>query len=201
VIHPGTATYDGEVSPEIADAVRERLLKERVVLVHGEIDNDMANQVTAQLLLLDAEDPGREISMYINTPGGSVPAGMSIWETMRLVKCDVATCAMGLAGGMGLVLLAAGTWGRRHALSHARLLLLQPTGSGSTADPMASEVFDRWRREISQILADATGKTSVRVREDWEPQRWFTADEGLEYGFVDRVLEPGTRIKPRRQRA
>jgi ATP-dependent Clp protease, protease subunit len=178
---------------------RERLLEQRIVHVGAEIDDEMANQVTADLLLLDAEDGDRGITMYINTPGGSVPAGMAIYDTMMMVGCEVATVAMGLAAGMGLVLLASGTTGHRSALAQARMQLMKPRMAAGPSDPvLQAEIFAKWSRELATIVAESTGHTPAEIERDWDPPRWFTADEAVSYRLIDRIADEA---RPPRSRA
>jgi ATP-dependent Clp protease protease subunit len=190
---------------ELTKAAQERLLKERVVVVGKEIDADLANEVTAHLLLLDADDPGRDIMLYINTPGGSVTAAMSIYDTMQLISSRVVTLAMGLAAGVGALLLATGAHGLRCALPHSKLNLMRPEAGPQSPDDspeavrIRAELMAKWRREIAAILAERTGQTPEQIEADWNPPRWFTAAEALDYGLVDRIVEKGRSIRPRRE--
>ena len=173
------------------DSVFERLLRERIVFLGSEVDDDIANRITAQLLLLAAEDPERDIIFYINSPGGSVTAGMAIYDTMQLVEPDVQTWAMGLAASMGQFLLSSGSPGKRYALPHARIMMHQPSaGIGGTASDIAirAEVYAKWKLEMARITAEQTGQTLEKVTEDADRDRWFTAAEAREYGFVDHVV-------------
>ena len=150
----------------------------------------MANQICSQLVLLAAEDSERDISLYINSPGGSVHAGMAIYDTMQLIKPDVVTVAMGFAASMGQVLLAAGAHGKRYALPHARIMMHQPSaGLGGTASDIAisAEVFRRSKQEIAELTAYHTGQTVERILEDSDRDKWFAADEARDYGFVDHI--------------
>jgi ATP-dependent Clp protease, protease subunit len=177
------------------DSVYERLLRERIVFLGSEVDDDIANRITAQLLLLEAEDPTRDIIFYINSPGGSVTAGMAIYDTMRLIEPDVQTWAMGLAASMGQFLLSSGTPGKRYALPHARIMMHQPSaGVGGTASDIAirAEVFGKWKREMAEITADQTGQTVEKITADADRDRWFTAEEARDYGFVDHVATRGS---------
>src|SRR5437879_4895649 len=172
------------------DSVYERLLAERIVVLGSEVDDEIANRITAQLLLLAAEDPTKDITLYINSPGGSVTAGMAIFDTMELIEPDVSTWAMGLAASMGQFLLTAGAPGKRYALPHSRILMHQPSaGVGGTASDIAiqAEVYNRWKRQMAEITAERTGQTVERITADSDRDRWFTATEGLEYGFVDHI--------------
>ena len=174
------------------DSVFDRLLRERIVFLGQPVDDPIANQISAQLLLLSAEDPKRDIHLYINSPGGSVTAGMAIYDTMQLVECDVATFAMGLAASMGQFLLSSGTPGKRYALPHARILMHQPSaGIGGTASDIAiqAEQYKLTKREMAEITAQQTGQTIEQIEKDADRDRWFTAVQAKAYGFVDEVIE------------
>ena len=175
----------------LTDSVSERLLQERIVVLGSEVNDEIANRITAQLLLLDADDSESDIRFYINSPGGSVTAGFAIYDTMQLIKPDVATYAMGLAASMGQFLLSSGTPGKRYSLPHARILMHQPSaGVGGTASDIAiqAEVFGKWKQELAKITAEQTGQTVEQIIADGDRDRWFTAQEAKEYGFVDQVL-------------
>jgi len=172
------------------DAAFDRLLAERVVFLGSEVTDEVANRLTAQLLLLAAEDPQRDITFYINSPGGSVTAGMAVYDTMQLITPDVATWAVGFAASMGQFLLSAGAPGKRHALPHARILMHQPSaGLGGTATDVAirAGVFGAMKREIAEITARHTGQPVETVTADADRDRWFTAEEARAYGLVDHV--------------
>jgi ATP-dependent Clp protease, protease subunit len=174
------------------DSVYDRLLRERIVFLGQPVDDPIANQISAQLLLLAAEDPKRDIHLYINSPGGSVTAGMAIYDTMQLVECDVATFAMGLAASMGQFLLSSGTPGKRYALPHARILMHQPSaGIGGTASDIAiqAEQYKLTKKEMAEITAQQTGQTLEQIEKDADRDRWFTAEQAKAYGFVDEVIE------------
>ena len=174
------------------DSVYDRLLRERIIFLGQPVDDPIANQISAQLLLLAAEDPKRDIHLYINSPGGSVTAGMAIYDTMQLVECDVATFAMGLAASMGQFLLSSGTPGKRYALPHARILMHQPSaGIGGTASDIAiqAEQYKLTKREMAELIAQQTGQSIEQVERDSDRDRWFTAAQAKEYGFVDEVIE------------
>ena len=161
------------------------------ILVSGRLDAAAVNRLCAQILLLAAEDPSKDIHLYINSPGGSVTAGMAIYDTMVLAPCDVATYAMGLAASMGEFLLAAGTKGKRYALPHARIMMHQPSAGigGSAADiAIQAEQFALTKKEMNRLNAEFTGQTLERVETDADRDRWFTAQEALEYGFVDHII-------------
>ncbi len=175
----------------LSDSVYERLLRERIIFLGTQVDDDIANKLCAQILLLSAEDPTRDISLYINSPGGSVTAGMAIYDTMQFAECDIATYGMGLAASMGQFLLTAGTKGKRYALPHARIMMHQPSAGigGSAADiAIMAEQFAHTKRELNELQAMHTGKSVEQVTTDADRDRWFTASEALEYGFIDHVI-------------
>jgi ATP-dependent Clp protease protease subunit len=181
----------GTAGLTLNDSVYERLLRERIVFLGSEVDDEIANRITAQLLLLAAEDPEKDITFYINSPGGSVSAGMAIYDTMELIEPDVATWAMGMAASMGQFLLSSGTQGKRYALPHARIMMHQPSGGvGGTASDIAirAEVLGKWKLEMAELTADQTGQTVDQITNDADRDRWFTADEAKTYGFVDHVV-------------
>ncbi|GAA2776106.1 ATP-dependent Clp protease proteolytic subunit [Saccharopolyspora taberi] len=172
------------------DSVYERLLRERIIVLGSQVEDSIANQICSQLILLAAEDPERDISLYINSPGGSVPAGMAIYDTMQLIQPDVATVAMGFAASMGQFLLSAGARGKRFALPHARIMMHQPSaGIGGTASDIAiqAEVFAKNKLEMAQLIAEQTGQTVEKITADSDRDKWFTAEEAREYGFVDHI--------------
>ncbi len=173
------------------DSVFERLLRERIIVLGSQVEDTIANQICAQLLLLSAESPEQDIRLYINSPGGSVTAGMAIFDTMQLVEPDVATYAMGLAASMGQFLLSAGTRGKRYALPHARTLMHQPSAGvqGTAADvAIQADMLTKHKREMAELIAEQTGQDVDRIITDSDRDRWFTAEEAREYGFVDYVL-------------
>ncbi len=175
----------------LTDSVYERLLRERIIVLGSQVEENIANQICAQLLLLSAEDPEQDIRIYINSPGGSVTAGMAIYDTMQLIEPDVATYAMGLAASMGQFLLSAGARGKRYALPHARILMHQPSAgvSGTAADiAIQADMLTKHKREMAEIIAEQTGQTVERIITDSDRDRWFTAEEARDYGFVDQVL-------------
>ena len=172
--------------------VYQRLLKERIVFIGSAIDQNTANQVCAQLILLEAEDAERDISVYINSPGGSVTDGLAIYDTMQYVKPDVATICVGLAASMGQFLLCAGSPGKRYALPHSRILMHQPSGAmqGQAADiAIQAEQIIYLKRMMAERIAFHTGQPVERIELDSDRDRWFTAEEALEYGFIDHVIE------------
>jgi ATP-dependent Clp protease protease subunit len=179
------------------DSVYDRLLRERIIFLGQPVDDVIANQICAQLLLLSAEDSTRDINLYINSPGGSVTAGMAIFDTMELIECDVSTWAMGLAASMGQFLLTAGTKGKRYALPHARILMHQGSaGLGGTASDIRiqAEQWNLTKKEMTEITAAHTGQTIERIAADGDRDRWFTAQEALEYGFVDHIVSRASEV-------
>jgi len=178
-------------SGERAYDIYSRLLKDRIVFVGGEIDDDSANAVVAQLLFLQAQDPEKEVSMYINSPGGSVTAGLAILDTMKMVKCPVATYCVGQAASMGAILLASGAKGRRFALPHARIMVHQPwggaQGKASDIEITAREIL-RLKDVLNGILAEATGKAPETVVQDTDRDHFMSAEEAKAWGIVDNIL-------------
>ena len=176
---------------ERAYDIYSRLLKDRIVFVGGEIDDDTANAVVAQLLFLQAQDAEKEVSMYINSPGGSVTAGLAILDTMKMVKCPVATYCVGQAASMGAILLASGAKGRRFALPHARIMVHQPwggaQGKASDIEITAREIL-RLKDVLNGILAEASGKTAEAVVQDTDRDHFMSAEEAKAWGIVDNVL-------------
>ena len=176
---------------ERAYDIYSRLLKDRIVFVGGEIDDDMANAIIAQLLLLQSQNQEKEVSMYINSPGGSVTAGLAILDTMKMVKCPVATYCIGQASSMGAILLASGEKGRRYALPHARIMVHQPwggaQGKASDIEITAREIL-RLKEMLNSILAEAAGKTLDAVTNDTDRDHFMSAEEAKSWGIVDKVL-------------
>ena len=173
------------------DVVFGRLLRERIVLLGQQVDDDVANRICAQLLLLTADDPHRDIQLYINSPGGSVSAGLAIYDTMQYVPNDVATVALGLAASMGQFLLCAGTAGKRYALPHARIVMHQPLGGiAGTASDIAIQAENALytKKVLQERIAAHTGQSVATIERDSDRDRWFTAQEAVAYGFVDRVV-------------
>ena len=176
----------------LSDSVYERLLRERIIFLGTQVDDEIANKLCAQILLLSAEDPTRDISLYINSPGGSVTAGMAIYDTMKYSPCDIATYGMGLAASMGQFLLSGGTKGKRYALPHARIMMHQPSaGVGGTAADSAiqAEQFAQTKREMAELIAEHTGQTFEQITKDSDRDRWMTAQQAKDYGIVDHVIE------------
>jgi ATP-dependent Clp protease protease subunit len=175
-----------------ASDIYQRLLKERIVFLGTQVEDPAANLICAQLLLLAAEDPDRDISLYINSPGGSVTAGLAIYDTMQFVPCDVSTVCMGLAASMGQFLLCAGAPGKRFALPHSRILMHQPSGQaqGQAADiAIQAEQIIYLKRMMAERIAFHTGQSVERIEADSDRDRWFTAQEARDYGFIDAVIE------------
>ncbi len=179
----------------LADAsadVFKQLLKERIVFLGTQVDQTSANLICAQLLLLEAEDPDRDVFLYINSPGGSVTDGLAIYDTMQFVRCDVSTICLGLAASMGQFLLCAGAPGKRFALPHSRILMHQPSGQmqGQAADiAIQAEQIVYLKRMMAERIAFHTGQPVERIEADSDRDRWFTAEEAREYGFIDRVID------------
>ena len=172
--------------------IYQRLLKERIIFLGTQVDDPSANLLCAQLLLLAAEDPEKDISIYINSPGGSVTAGLAIYDTMQYVPCDVSTVCMGLAASMGQFLLCAGTPGKRYALPHSRILMHQPSGQmqGQAADiAIQAEQIIYLKRMMAERISHHTGQPIERIEADSDRDRWFTAQEAKDYGFIDQVIE------------
>ncbi|TXK19694.1 ATP-dependent Clp protease proteolytic subunit [Homoserinibacter sp. GY 40078] len=176
--------------PAFAPSVFDRLLKDRIIWLGSEVRDENANEIAAKLLLLAAEDPERDIYLYINSPGGSITAGMAIYDTMQFIPNDVVTVGIGMAASMGQLLLTAGTKGKRYITPNARVLLHQPHGGfgGTSSDiqTQAALIIDMKNR-LAQITAEATGKSIEQVNADGDRDRWFSAEEALDYGFVDHI--------------
>jgi len=177
---------------ERAYDIYSRLLKERVIFIVGPIEDHMANLVVAQLLFLESENPDKDIALYINSPGGSVSAGLSIYDTMQFIKPDVSTMCVGQAASMGAVLLAGGTKGKRYSLPHSRMMIHQPLagfqGQASDIDIHAREVLDT-RDRLNRILSKHTGQTIEKIRQDTERDNFMGGEQAVAYGLVDRVME------------
>ncbi len=176
---------------ERAYDIYSRLLKERIVFLGGEINDQVADLIIAQMLFLEAEDPDKDIHLYINSPGGVVTAGMAIFDTMNYIKAPVSTICIGQAASMGAVLLAAGERGKRFALPHARIMIHQPSGGsrGQATDIMiqAEEIL-RMKRELNRLLAEMSGQPVERIEADTERDFFMSADEALQYGLIDAVM-------------
>lgn len=181
----------------LGDSIFNRLLKERIIWLGDQVTDELANMISAQLLLLAAEDPDKDIYLYINSPGGSVTAGMAIFDTMQYVKPDVATVGMGLAASMGQFLLTAGAKGKRYITPHTRVLMHQPLGGvqGTATDiRINADLILKMKEELSALNAKHTGKSVEQILEDSDRDRWFTAQEALEYGFVDHIIESSSAV-------
>ena len=173
------------------DSVDERLLRERIIWLEGEVRDDNSNRIVKQLQVLSAEDPEKDITLYINSPGGSVSAGMAIYDAMMLVPNDVATVAMGLAASMGQFLLCAGAAGKRSATPNTRVMMHQPLGGiGGTASDIKiqAEQMIQLKKKLAQLIADHSGQPLERIEADSDRDRWFTAEEAAEYGLIDFVI-------------
>jgi len=168
-----------------------RLLRERIIMIGTPIDDHIASLVIAQLIFLESEDPDKDINLYINSPGGSVSAGLAIYDTMQYVRCDVATICIGMAASMGAVLLAGGTKGKRTALPNSRIMIHQPWGGfqGTATDiSIQAEEILRVKRKLNEILSYHTGKDVAQIEKDTDRDRYFSAEEAKEYGLIDNVL-------------
>lgn len=179
------------------DSVYNRLLKERIIFLGSEVSDEVANRICAQLLLLAAEDPQREIHLWINSPGGSVYSGMAVYDTMQFIENDVVTTAMGMAASMGQLLLCAGAKGKRYALPHARIMMHQPSGGmGGTASDIAiqAEQMIYTKKMFQDRVAFHTGQTVEQIESDSDRDRWFTAQESLDYGFIDKVITGAAQV-------
>jgi ATP-dependent Clp protease, protease subunit len=182
------------------DQVYNRLLKERIIFLGSVVEDSMANAICAQILLLAAEDPDKDIFLYINSPGGSVTAGMAIYDTMQYVNNDVATVGMGLAASMGQFLLCAGAAGKRYATPHARIMMHQPSsGIGGTATDIKiqAEQIGFTKKKMAELIAMHTGQKLETITADSDRDRWFTAEEAKEYGFVDHVVQSAVQVSGR----
>ena len=170
----------------------DRLLKDRIIWLGSDVRDDNANEICAKMLLLAAEDSSKDIFLYINSPGGSITAGMAIYDTMQYVPNDVVTVGIGMCASMGQFLLSAGAKGKRYATPNTRVLMHQPHGGfGGTASDIQTqaELISSMKKQLAQITADATGKTLEQITADGDRDRWFTAAEALEYGFIDAVID------------
>ncbi len=179
------------------ESVFNRLLKERIIFLGQQFDDDMANRVCAQLLLLNSEDPKSDISLYVNSPGGSVSAGMAIYDTMQYIGNDVATVGLGLAASMGQFILCAGAPGKRIALAHTRVMMHQPSGGigGSASDiAIQAEQMLYTKKMMQERIAFHTGQSIEQIEADSDRDRWFTAEEAKDYGFIDKVVQSVTNV-------
>jgi ATP-dependent Clp protease protease subunit len=182
----------GNGSGGLDDHIYQRLLSNRIIFLGSEVRDDNANAICAQMLLLNAEDPNKDIWLYINSPGGSVDSGMAIYDTMQWISNDVATVGMGLAASMGQFLLSSGAKGKRYATPHARVMMHQPSGGiGGTATDVRinAQLILHMKNVLAELTAAQTGKDVEQINSDADRDRWFTASEALEYGFIDHVVE------------
>lgn len=197
---PPPRAEDGDTQPSrFDDHLAAQLLAQRIIVLGTQVDEVSANRVCAQLLLLSAEDPRTDISLYVNSPGGSVSAGLAVYDTMRLIPNDVSTLAMGFAASMGQFLLTVGSAGKRFALPNARIMMHQPSaGIGGTAADIEiqAENLEFTKKAIERITAEHTGQSVETIARDGDRDRWFTAEQAKEYGIVDRVVESVADIRP-----
>ena len=183
---------DQTTSGERSYDIYSRLLEDRIVFISGEIDDATANTVVAQLIYLEAKNPDKDICVYINSPGGSVTAGMAIYDTMKYVKCDVSTICIGLAASMGAFLLAAGAKGKRYALPNAEIMIHQPLGGakGQASDvKIQAELLLKTRDKLNKILAENTGKPIEQIEKDTDRDNFMTSEEAKAYGLIDEVMK------------
>jgi ATP-dependent Clp protease protease subunit len=196
---PYAVTEPTTTAGSLDDQLAARLLQQRIIVLGTEVDDRVANRLCAQLLLLSAEDPRTDISLYINSPGGSVSAGLAIYDTMRLIPNDVSTLAMGLAGSMGQFLLCAGTAGKRFSLPHAQVLMHQGSaGFGGTAADVEiyAEQLERTGALMTRLTAQHTGQPVATVERDSLRDRWFTAEQARDYGLIDHILDRVDDVRP-----
>lgn len=192
-----TAAHQAGSGLGLTDNVYSSLLANRIIFLGSEVRDENANAICAQMLLLNAEDPHKDIYLYINSPGGSVDSGMAIFDTMQWISNDVATVAMGLAASMGQFLLSAGQPGKRYALPHSRIMMHQPSGGlGGTASDIRiqAEQSLHIKRTMAELIAQHTGQSVEQIEIDSDRDRWFTAEQALEYGFIDHVYERASQI-------
>ena len=190
---------DGTLTGLLDDQLANRLLYQRIIVLGSAVDDAVANRVCAQLLLLSAEDPRTDISLYVNSPGGSVSAGLAIYDTMALIPNDVSTLAMGFAASMGQFLLTAGSSGKRFSLPHARIMMHQPSaGIGGTAADIAiqAENLEYSKRLLHELTAAHSGQSVDTVAVDSDRDRWFTAEQALDYGLIDHVVHTVRDVRP-----
>jgi ATP-dependent Clp protease protease subunit len=193
------AGYPAVNAGTLDDQLGARLLHQRIIVLGAEVDDQVANRLCAQLLLLSAEDPRSDISLYINSPGGSVSAGLAIYDTMRLIPNDVSTLAMGLAGSMGQFLLCAGTAGKRFSLPHAQILMHQGSaGFGGTAADVEiyADQLERVGTTLTRLISEHTGQSPATVEMDSRRDRWFSAEEARDYGIIDHILDRVDDVRP-----
>ena len=190
-LHLPNAPFAQDGGPDAQSNIFLRLLKSRVIMLGSDVNDDVANQICAQLLFLEGEDPKADVWLYINSPGGSVTAGMAIYDTMQFISCDVATVCLGLAASMGQFLLTAGTAGKRYTLPNARIMMHQPlAGLRGQASDIAIQVeqnrFIKFR--LAELIAEHSGRTIEEIQTDSERDHWFSAQEAKDYGIVDKVI-------------
>ncbi|WP_236024365.1 ATP-dependent Clp protease proteolytic subunit [Bifidobacterium pluvialisilvae] len=191
MLTPSPVMDEGDAPAGPIDPIFNRLLKDRIIWLGEEVKDDMANRISAQMLMLAAEDPKKDIWLYINSPGGSITAGMAIYDTMQLIEPDVATVGLGMCASMGQFLLSSGTPGKRFLTSHARVLMHQPSGGigGTTTDVrISAELIMDMKRTLAELTAQQTGHTLEEIYRDNEYDHWYTAQEALDYGFVDKIV-------------
>ncbi len=184
---------------ERANDVYARLLRERIVFLGTQVDDASANLICAQLLVLQSEDPDKDVFLYINSPGGSVSAGMAIYDTMQYITCDVGTICLGMAASMGQFLLCAGAKGKRYCLPHGRVLMHQPSArmEGAAVDiAIHAEQIIHTKRLMAELIADHTGQEVSQIEIDFDRDRWFTAEQALDYGIIDRVITKAVHLTP-----
>ena len=189
VMRTGGASFD--------DQVFERLLRERIIFLGSEVNDEVTNRICAQLLLLASADSEKDIALYINSPGGSISAGMAVYDTMQYIKNDVATIAMGMAASMGQFLLCAGAKDKRFALPHARIMMHQPSGGmGGTASDIKIQAQQSLhiKKVLFELISQHTGQELTQVEADADRDRWFTAEQAQEYGFIDHVIEQASDV-------
>ncbi len=194
---PATMNGDNQSAFGLDDHIYQRLLRERIVFLGSEVRDQNANAICAQMLLLSAEDPNTDISFYINSPGGSVDAGMAIYDTMQFIPNDVATYGMGLAASMGQFLLCAGAANKRYALPHARIMMHQPSGGlgGSASDiKIQAEQSIYIKKVLFELISRHTGQSNEQVELDADRDRWFTAEQAKDYGFIDHVVAQAAEV-------
>jgi ATP-dependent Clp protease, protease subunit len=195
---PGPTAAGGNGSFGLDDHIYQRLLSNRIIFLGSEVRDDNANAICAQMLLLNAEDPNKDIWLYINSPGGSVDAGMAIYDTMQYISNDVATVGMGLAASMGQFLLCAGAKNKRFALPHSRIMMHQPSGGmGGTASDIKiqAEQSLHIKKVMFNLIAEHTGQGLNQIETDADRDRWFTAEQAKEYGFIDQVLASAAQLR------
>ena len=171
--------------------IYSRLLKDRIIMLSGEVNDQVASSVVAQLLFLEAQDPDKDIYFYINSPGGVITSGLSMFDTMNYIKPDIVTICIGQAASMGAFLLASGTKGKRYSLPHARIMIHQPSGGAqgqSTDIQIQAQEIQRLKDTLNEILAEQTGKTAKKIEKDTERDKFMSAKEALEYGLIDKIL-------------